>query len=344
MNHDENDVKIDRFFAIDVELIVEDAGQAFASVELNPTLSWIKFILTDDKPNANNNRIPREEFPNLISSGLYMPIKMTTSEIEGHAEAVPIGVITHLKEKGNKIVGLAALWQAEYSEEISYLKDRYANKKSLDLSWEIMHASSHLEDDVEVLTDTILRAATFVKVPAYNGRTYVTELSENKEEEILETKNLEEIKTLYEEKLNDKQSAIETLEAEVQTLKESQLTEELKAELEELREFKARLDEELERQEQIESIKGVFSEFDVEVNDAFIEEREELLLSMSEEALKFFAETYAKAQKVEENDDEETKSKEAETKKVPNLKGEDRTDEKLTISELAHKAKALKNK
>ena len=89
----------------------QEVNESFASLLLNPYVTWAKFILTDDEPNGNNVRIPKEEFSNLINSGIYMPIKMTLGEIEGHEASIPIGVITHLKEVKNSIFELA------YAEE-----------------------------------------------------------------------------------------------------------------------------------------------------------------------------------------------------------------------------------
>jgi len=315
---DENSVNIDRFFAIDVQLIVEDAGEAFASIELNSSLTWIKFILTDDKPNANKNRIPKEEFGNIISSGLYMPIKMTQSEIGGHANSVPIGVITHLKEKGNKVVGLAALWEAEHPEEVALLKERYAENKSLDLSWEIQYASNEFEGDIEVLRDTSLMAATFVQVPAYGGRTFVTELSEKKED-TLDNKTLEELQKEYKSNLEEKDNAIASLQEEVASLKESQITEEMTQELESLREFKQEIEAEFEKQEKLDKIAEMFEEAKLKLSEDYIEENKEQLLSMSEEALSLFVKGLAEAKK-------ESGSASAETN-VPNVTNTDSGDD-----------------
>ena len=48
-----------------VELIGKDDAFAMAQ-QLNPYVTWVRFILTDDKPNGNGDRIPLEEFSNLI--------------------------------------------------------------------------------------------------------------------------------------------------------------------------------------------------------------------------------------------------------------------------------------
>jgi hypothetical protein len=148
-------------------------NEAFATINLNPAVTWAKFVLTDDKPNENRQRVPEEEFVNLIKTGVYMPIKMYPGEVApGHGGAAPIGAIAHLKKVKNQILGLAALWDKERPEDVQLIKDAYANKKQLQLSWEILFGESSVgEDGVEDLKDTVLRAVTLVGMPAYAGRT-----------------------------------------------------------------------------------------------------------------------------------------------------------------------------
>ena len=43
-----------------------DDNEAMASISLNPNFRWAKIRVCDDMPNANNQRIPVEEFDNLI--------------------------------------------------------------------------------------------------------------------------------------------------------------------------------------------------------------------------------------------------------------------------------------
>lgn len=152
---------------------VEDTNEAFSSISLNPMNSWAKFILTDDKPNANKQRIPIEEFDNLVNSGIFMPIKMSLGKIsEGHANAVPIGTISHLKKVEDKIYGIAALWKRERPEDVELIKNNYKQGVPLQLSWEILYSDSSVSDNgVEDLKDTALRAVTLVGMPAYSGRT-----------------------------------------------------------------------------------------------------------------------------------------------------------------------------
>jgi len=144
----------------------------------NPTVSWAKFILTDSLPNQNGQRVPKEEFDNLIESGLYMPLKMALGEIaEGHELAAPLGVITNLRQEGDQILALAAMWAAERPEDIRLLKSRI-QEDSVEISWEILYGHSDLDETgVENLYDLTLKAATIVGSPAYAGRTPVTAIA-----------------------------------------------------------------------------------------------------------------------------------------------------------------------
>jgi hypothetical protein len=180
--------------------IVED--EALASVGNNPTFRWCKFVLTDDLPNLNKNRIPESEFDNLIRTGLYAPIKMAATEIrDGHDKSIPLGTITSLKKEGNTVKGLAALWSLERGEDVDLIKKAYDSGKPLNLSWEILYKNTEDEPDgVTALKDTVLRATTFVGLPAYAGRTPILQVAsvenvENPTEENMEGNlELEELK------------------------------------------------------------------------------------------------------------------------------------------------------
>lgn len=144
----------------------------------NPTVSWAKFILTDSMPNQNGQRVPKDEFANLIESGLYMPLKMALGEVaEGHDEAEPLGVITNLRQEGDQILALAAMWTAERPDDINLLKKKI-KEDSVEISWEILFGHSDIDDSgVENLHDLTLRAATIVGTPAYSGRTPITAIA-----------------------------------------------------------------------------------------------------------------------------------------------------------------------
>lgn len=148
-------------------------GEAVASVvATDQIVTWAKFILTDDRPNKNKERIPIEEFSNIINTGVHKPVKMAMGEIkDGHEEATPIGVITNLAVDGNKIVALAALWDQERGTDIVTVKDMVHSGKPVNVSWEIFYGNSKDDNGVKTLLDTVLRAATIVGMPAYAGRT-----------------------------------------------------------------------------------------------------------------------------------------------------------------------------
>ncbi len=167
----------------ELKLVNKLANFAFAS-EMNPMQTYVKFVLTDDKPNANGVRIPKEEFINLVNSGIFMPIKMAlvTETFKGHFNSVPLGVIAHLEisDSGDEVVGVGVLWNEEFEDEIAIIKER-VNKGKAQLSWEIAFTNEEVEKDeeggiVRVLEGTFLRATTVVDFPAYQGRTPITEV------------------------------------------------------------------------------------------------------------------------------------------------------------------------
>lgn len=311
-----------------VQLIVDNKNMdiVFASKNLNPMLTWVKFILTDDKPNANNQRIPKSEFSNLIRSGLYMPIKMALEEIsEGHEETYPIGVITHLKEDGDKIRGLAALWNMERPDAISVIKEHYAEGKSLDLSWEIGYTDEYFEGDIKNLTGCELRATTLVGIPAYQGRTIITDVEDASETE----KNSEEEKFQMEKELKELKKENETLKTQISTLESAQATEEDKTKLEEydeLKQFKSDIETASARIEKLEAIRKLFVEAganETKITEFFTEEKEDLLLSMSEVegAIEVLVSQFASqiSEEEEEEESEEDLESEEATTKIPRV-------------------------
>jgi hypothetical protein len=169
--------------------------EATAAVNTNQSVAWAKFVLTDDKPNNNKQRIPQSEYDNLIATGILMPIKMAIKNPTGnHPDSRPIGVIANLKKEGDLIMGLAALWEKENPEDIQILRNMYEAGKPLQLSWEIMYATSEDEAGVQVLRDTALRSTVIVGNPAYAGRTPIIALAEDTT--VTEETKLEELEIL----------------------------------------------------------------------------------------------------------------------------------------------------
>jgi len=147
----------------------------------NPLLTWIKLIFSDDQPNANKQGIKQEEFSNLINSMSYMPIKanynVEESGVEGHTDAIQIGVIKEGQQEANKIVAVGALYNDESPDVVDFFKKEIADGRAVNFSWEIRYKDSIFEDDVEWLIGTTTKAVTAVKSPAYDGRTPLLSIS-----------------------------------------------------------------------------------------------------------------------------------------------------------------------
>lgn len=343
------DAKKSNILVTELQLIVDNELQDYslASKNLNPLLTYVRFVLTDDKPNANGVRIPHEEFSNLVITGMYMPIKMAIGEIsEGHEGSVPLGVITHLREDRDTIRGIAALWNKERPSDVAYIKERYAEGKPLDLSWEIGF-EDYEEDEAGIknLKGCVLRATTLVGMPAYgSGRTSITdvEMSDDKTQEETNVDDTKELLRL--------QTENESLLAEVEELKKKQITEEQAEKLEQydgLLEFKTMVEAEAARLEKLESIKNKFSEAGVEKDDSYFVENESKLLAMEDtETLDFFiSNLVSTTKKVEDDKDDEELVEENSETAIPRIVKEQELDnEKLSGSQLGEALRQAKFK
>lgn len=309
---------------------------AEAAIASNRSFNYLKFILTDDEPNANKQRIPQDEFANVIKSGFFTPLKMAEGEIEdGHDNSLPLGVVTHLQEDGNQIRGLAALWTEERPDDVGIILKAYAEKLPINISWELQYtASSFEEDGTENLHDVSLRAATIVGIPAYEGRTKVTQVASKniKEDDILD-----ELEKTQKE-LEDTKESLSTIQKELETVKEQlKEFEGSTEELNTLREFKASIDKELESEKALEVIKGKFADAGVEKEDEYFEDNREKLLSMDEDTLEFILQEFVSFASETDGDGEASASQ-----KVPNARN--RQENTLTPQEIAKQYMASKTK
>jgi DNA repair exonuclease SbcCD ATPase subunit len=273
----------------DIQLIDDEnvAGEAFASVSLNPMFQWAKIVVTDDLPNANRQRIPQEEYTNLIKTGINAPIKMAEKGISnGHSDAFghPIGVISQLNQEQNRLIALAALWKTEREEDVNYLKDLFKSGNPPQVSWEISYSESEVGDDgIETLHGTVLTGLAVVGMPAYAGRTpFVAMSSKNNDAQETEMEELEQLKAQVAE-LQAKITEAENALAEYKTALEAKETE--LASLREYKETKEKIEAEASR---LAEIKNRFVEAGIEKDEAFYTEKKETLLGMSETALDFF--------------------------------------------------------
>lgn len=335
-----------------VSLIEEDElqlemGEAFSSLLLNPTVTWAKFVLTDDRRNANGERIPQSEFQNLIISGIHMPVKMAIGEIsQGHPGTKPLGTITHLKEiktedGASALVALAALWGQERPSDVEYIKKRFAEKEPVDVSWEILYEDAVLNEESESmdLLGTVLRAATIVGNPAYTGRTpFLSIAAKKKSDATIDPENiaedeLNEIEQLKADlaeaqrkldeataKITEKETALAESQAEV-----TRLTDEVTAkegELAPLREFKQAADAEQEKATKLENIKTKFVEAGIEKDDEYFDKNTDRLIAMNDEQLDFMLQelkVFAEASNTSTASTKKTK--------IPALKSSDDSEE-----------------
>ena len=290
-------------------------GDAFASISLNPTLRWLKFILTDDQPNENKQRIPQEEFDNLIRSGINMPIKMAEGDIaDGHPGSKPIGVITHLKKVANKIEGLAALWSSERPDDVDLIIEEFESGTPPQISWEVPFDEEILGDDgVSTLKGIILRAATLVRLPAFAGRTPVIavaatkvkpiEANANNQEDIMTDEKIKEL----EDKLAEANSTIAELTGQLKEKTDGFAS--VEEELTTLRDFKAKSDKEADEATQLTAVRTKFAEAEIEKSDEYFVENRERFLSLDTAGLDFlvqemsaFAKTSVANASVEDGD------------------------------------------
>ena len=271
-----------------------DADYAEASISKNQHFRWAKFVLTDDKPNKNNQRIPREEFDNLIKTGVYAPFKVARGQInDGHEFAEPIGVIAKLLQVEDKVIGLAALWPRERKDDVEYLEELHKSGNPLNVSWEILYTDSEIDDSgVENLKNVSLVGATIVGLPAYAGRTPVIAVAseantkmevdnmDDKEKAALNEQDPEQ-GTQTESEQNQEFIALSeynALKAEYDALKSEY--ESLKANLETLQSAYA-------GEVRLKTIRQKFASVGINKPDSYFEENRERLLSLSDDAIDF---------------------------------------------------------
>jgi len=282
----------DKLLNLKTEIELLNDEEAFASVSLNPRYQWAKIVVTDDQPNVNKQKVPIEEFENLIKTGILSPIKMEYGKIAGHEEAVakPIGVISQMVQESNKLIALAALWKREREEDITVLKKMYTDGTPPQVSWEISYAESEIDDDgVETLKGTILNGLAIVSRPAYAGRTPFVAMSSDNNEEETQVEELEQAKA----KVAELETALSEKVVELEK-KEEELTA--------LKEFKAEVEDKEAKAEKMKNILKKFEDAGISKEDTYFEENKEKLLGMSEELLDFmiqelvaFSENHAEA-------------------------------------------------
>src|SRR3989304_5870627 len=91
-----------------IELLREDEkleGEAYAGISLNPYFQWAKIVVTDDIANATNQRVPVEEFDNIIKTGMPLPcnarIRKMSSDHQ-HCSPPGLGFSANLVKESNR--------------------------------------------------------------------------------------------------------------------------------------------------------------------------------------------------------------------------------------------------
>jgi len=316
-----------------IELL--DEGEAFASVSLNPYYQWAKIVVTDDLPNANKMKIPKEEFPNMIRTGLFSPIKMAEKEIsDGHPEAhgKPIGTIAQLLEESNKLIALAALWKKEKPEEITLLKEMFKKGTLPQVSWEVSYEDSSIEDDIEVLKGVILNGLAVVGLPAYMGRTpFLAMSSKNKEETPVE--ELDILKNKVEEQRTEIDNLKTKLsEKEIELADKVKVLSEKETEIASLVEFKDKVEKEKSEADKIASIKVKFTEAKLTKDEEYFNKNRETLLALSDTTLDFMIQEMVSL----------VPNKQSSSSKVPLLGGD--SDEEIDLEDPKQLAQELRKR
>lgn len=324
------------------ELIKEEdeLDDAFASISLNPFIQWAKIVVTDDLPNGNKERVPLEEFENLIKSGIHAPIKMAEEEIsDGHDEALgrPIGTITQLIQEGNKLIALAALWKKERPEDIKLLKEMYSDGNPPNVSWEISFKDFDVDDDgVTNLRGTFLNGLAVVTNPAYKGRTqFVAMSSKNKDKEDFSVEENEKLKS----RVSELETDLEKLQKEIKE-KDVALAEK-DVELETLREFKTEYERKQAEAAKFDGIKEKFAKAEIEKDDEYFEEKKEFLLGLEEDALDFMLQEMVAFSELLEDSQASDNDKDNKTR-VPLVRN--KKNDSLTPKELGRALRESKTK
>jgi predicted GNAT family acetyltransferase len=323
------------FIVNNIEFVVENDEElleSFATLSLNPTIKWIKFDLTDNKPNANKQRIPQSEFTNLIKTGIHMPIKMAEGFIrDGHEFAMPIGAITGLIEQGEQVKGIAALWSREFPHEIEILEKMSDADVEPQLSWELLYQDSSYDEEsgIEDLLGVALSAATVVNMPAYEGRTSITkmastEASKEEEEKKKMEERVKELELLLKEAAKDKEvteNLVQELTEKVSDLETSM--KELEESNEELANYKIGVEEDKAKADKLVALKELFLSAGVELPDEYLEDEEKMasLLEMDLNQIEFLIQEIGIFASTDDPEGSEASLRLGSRTNAPNLRG-----------------------
>lgn len=227
----------------------------------HPLLRKVRFVLTDDRPNANNQGIEHEDFELLKMSAIDMPIKMRFigDDVLGHKGAITIGHIRAVSEEEedgiHKLVAEGVLYADEYPNEVQFLEQKFATRlqdpaaEAPGISWEINYKDEKKQGAISWLKGAITKAATFVKNPAYGARTAILAIASDNS--LSDDDLIKEISTIAEKysPKNDEEGGNNKVEEELKKLQEQLAA--LQKELEEVKTAKSELEAKVTAQSEV---------------------------------------------------------------------------------------------
>lgn len=176
-------------------------GRAIASATNHPLQRNLKFVFTDFEPNGNKQGVPQSEAQNVLTSSLYMPVKIAFDGDgpTGHKGADPIGPIVNMYNTPEQIVGEAVVWIDEFPDIDDYLMSASAEGgEGVQFSWELYFENSEKDaNGVEWLHDITSAGICIVENPAYQGRTPLIAIAEGTQMNELEQQASDLMNRLY---------------------------------------------------------------------------------------------------------------------------------------------------
>lgn len=246
------------------------------ATERNPFARLIEFILTDDLPNLNKEGIKQTEFLGLAMSAVFMPIKSTLGDNKQHTGSKPIGTITATIIEENKIKGEGVLWVVENTPEVAEIETLVQSDQAY-LSWELECEES--EVDAEGITwfkNPRLLATTLVTEPAYSNRTRITKMATldvEMENNIMEDEKILETIPVLQENVEDvEEVTLDPVVADVDSATDGVggVDADLLKELEDLRQFKDRVEKDNRENTRRKLVSEYFGEIDPHIMESIM--------------------------------------------------------------------------
>ena len=291
----------------------------------HPLLTTAKFVFIDDKGNSNGQGVEASDFPDITRSAIGTPVKMKfIGKAAGHQGSIPIGHISSMTpnttaEGLNQLVAIATLYAEEFPYEVQYLKDAFAAGEAPGISFEMLYGDSVLRDGIQWLKKLVTKAATFVDNPAYGTRTGLMALASDRtiSDEEFNSAILQMASEIHDvnqggkkmtdqeiKELQDKLAAAElevtrlTGELTVATTEITDTKTSLEASSQTIVELQSKIDENIRNTMKADrTAKMVAAGFVLDADAEKAATKQDIWLSLSEEAFQSYLEDYIEARK-----------------------------------------------